>query len=1047
MPDVMIRPMDLDRDAEGLAAMWNASDLQWPGSWTRGAPYTIERVCRTEDELRKLAVYVAEVDGEIAGYCSFIEGFMGHEGEGYLALLNVHPRFQKLSLGRKLVQATIDYAVERGWQRQALNTWPANSKAMSAYKKTGHFWAPGTSVYMQCFIPGALQLPLAKPFFERHNWYACFVREIKQEPDDEHWEGLKVYTQHWQAKGGALTIRIDREARAPVAVETDTLLVAAIIADSEPLAGSAVPLRWRIANKGQEQVQVYLHAMGDEGLVIDHRDAFVVAAGETVERLAQVKVADDAPRAKGDGSAPAVRSILRLNDQEVELYSGVRARKPISLDTAPSKVTLAPNVPTTVNLQVHSELGQAVELRLLVTVPEGLSADWTQTQLQVPMHGHMSVPITLTASGEGVYPLTVHMACTDGVGCKPVHESLTLFSLGSGRVLAHREGDDVRLETDALRLTAGTHDRLTVEHKASRLTLASWPQVGPPYFPSDFEKTAFAVEIEEHDGRAMVSMAGKARYHEGLYLCHEISLSAAGPIAMRYWLENRGYGAHRVRFRLNVGTPDRPRELLTLPLKMGTVQSPGSLYPNAWEDAPPDPADYAEPWMAWEHEGLVGGLAWDSSVARISGMNQYVLDSRELEIGPGQRSREICFALTMGEGDWRHVRQETLRWAGLAGGGPGSPSAALPVRPPVLARLEPAVVATISNEASARLVVDSASSRAESGQVVLVTDEALLAEPAAVRVTDLRRGRPLERTVRFSLPEDVLGVLGGEVQMSLPTSNTSRPFHVLRLGTPGAVMIGAEGEGSRSLWTIHNGPHRFVIAPGFGPSMIAWYRDKVNCLASSFPVPQGLGWLYPWFGGLGPGLAPVGPYAPAAMLHREHFDAEVLCSTDTSGLAWQGVRLRGRSTQEAFRDLALEVDYLTLGQAKVLKYVYRLYNLRGTEQAVRTFSRLTCSLGGDIKALTLRGEGLVRQPTTVAATVQGRQWGALTDDRTGRTMLLVGRQADIALEDWGQAGRLLGADGNAYLAGGAVQERIYYLVLAESLEEALDYLPLADYAG
>lgn len=370
-PNVIIRPIDLDRDAEGLARMWNESDAAWPGSWTDGVPLTAEVVREREESQRLLVTYVAEVDGEIAGYCSFENGEHGErKGEGYLDLLNVNPKFHGMSIGRRLIQATIQRAVEEGWQRQTLGTWSANFKAVPAYKKTGHFWTPDTSVWMQNFVPGALQMSLAKPFFERHDWYRCYVREIQQEWDDQRWEGLKVFTERWEADGESLTIWIDREARAPVAVETDAVLIAAIAADIEPLAGSKVTLTWRVQNKGAEPLPIYLHALGDKGLTIDHRDAWTVAPGETVERTAEVQVADNAPAKKEeDETVPAVRSVLRVGEDDLELFSGMAARQPLRLDTAPGEITVRPGTPQTIRLQLHSEMAEPATLVVRLTPP------------------------------------------------------------------------------------------------------------------------------------------------------------------------------------------------------------------------------------------------------------------------------------------------------------------------------------------------------------------------------------------------------------------------------------------------------------------------------------------------------------------------------------------------------------------------------------------------------------------------------------------------------------------------------------------------------
>jgi RimJ/RimL family protein N-acetyltransferase len=990
-------------------------------------------------DMRRVAAFVAEVDGQIVGYCDFSESFMDRDGEGYLPLLGVHPQYHGQSIGRRLIQATIDYALKVGWERQTLGTWPANFKAVPAYKKTGHFWTPDTAAWMQNFIPGALQLSLAKPFFARHDWYDSYVREIRQEEDEQRWEGLKVFTQHWEADGEALTIWIDRGTRTPVAVETDELLVAAIPEETEPLAGSKVALRYRLVNKGREALHVHLHALGGQGLGIDHRAAFEVAPGTTYEHSAEVQVADDAPWSVEYGDAPAVRSILRLNDQEVELFPGIRARKPLSLDTIPGKITLAPGVAQTVNLQLHSELKQEVKLALLLTLPEGLRADWTERRVEVPAGGHVSVPLTLTASSEAVYSLPLRVTVEGEDRPKPLSEVLTVFSLGAGGLLTQRQGNAVRLETDALRVTVEARGgTISVEEKASRLRLASTFQgLGRPYWPSDFRKVDFDLSLEMRGGRAVVHMSAEPRGYPGLLLHGEFALSATGLGTFRYYLENRGSVAYTRRFRFGVGTSDRGRERMTLPLKGGLVQSVAADYPAAWQDAPLEPDAYAEPWFAWERDGLVAGVAWDKGTVKINTQFQIALDSDDIAVAPGQRSGEARFALYAGRGDWRRAREAALQWAGI----PVEDDAPT-VRPSALARVEPEVLLTTADEADARLIVDTFSYRAMSGRASLCAQGGLAVEPASVPVADLSRGQPLERKVHFALPKGTLGVFRGQAHLELPLSAETRSFAVARLGTGTPVTV-TEGErAGQSVWMVHNGLSTLVVAPEFGPSMIAWEQGGVNQLWSAFPKPQSLSWVYPWFGGIVVSLTPAGMNLPSGCIYRDHFAAQAVTMPDSSGLPWRGVRLGTQPSKKELQGVMIEADYLTLGGSNVLKLIYRLHNLRSTEQTVSPGIGVACRLGGEATELTLQGEGIAHGRTMWATVISGQHWGALSHERTGKTLLLMGPRPDVLLFDWWQYGRLLGAGDAVRLAGDAVRELVYYLVLADSLEQAKEYLVL-----
>ncbi|MHB0857789.1 MAG: GNAT family N-acetyltransferase [Anaerolineae bacterium] len=1042
MSDVIIRPLDLERDAESLATMWNASDLQWPNSWTRGVPVTAEQVRLWEDEDRTLIVYVADVDGQIAGYCSFMDDHEGLSGEGYLALLNVHPGYQKRSIGRKLIQATIERAVQEGWQRQTLGTWSANFKAVPTYKKTGHFWAPDTSVWMQNYIPGALQLSLAKPFFERHDWYRTYVRDLTQQEDDERWEGLKVFTQRWEADGESLAIWIDREARAPVAVDTSALHVAVLASDIEPLAGSKVTLRWRVANKGSHALPVFLHALGDQGLTIDHRDAFSVPPGETVERAAEVTLAEDAPSRKDNGTAPAVRSILRLGDDEVELFSGLRARKPLSLDTAPATVSVEPGRPSPVNLQLHSELDQPFTATVLLTPPEGLATDWARRDVELPARGHVALPVTLTATASGVYTLPSRVEYRLGDQPRSASESVTLLSVGYGGLECHQSGDSVRLETDSVRVTvSGKGGQIAFEDKAGQTSLLqTWASVGPPYHPGEFEQAIFQLALSREKDAARVSLSTEAKRSPGLWLHQTLTLSPSGQAELASYLENRAGQEIIKTFALGVSSAGAERERVTMPLRLGTVQAPHTTYPVAWDDAPSNPAEYAEPWMAWERNGLCAGFAWDSAISAIRAVWSLRLDGPAATIVPGGQSPIVRVALWAGRGDWRAFRDATASWRGQR------PQAALETRPVVQARIEPAVLLTLTDEAEGKLVVDSASRRVASGHVSLRAPEQTTIDLPALPVDGLERGHPLERPVRVKLAEDFRGADAGQVRLDLPEYEVTTSFAVVRLGESSPVTVEQGEQATQEVWRIDNGLSRFLVAPGFGPSLVAWEWGGENQLVSTFPEPIALGWQYPFYAGINPVLRPVGWEPWEGLLPKAEMASEAI-SCDQGGIVWRGVRLSARPTRKELRDVLAEIAFLTVGASNVLRLVYRLRNLRDTAQRMSMSVAVAAGLGADPGALTLLGEGVRRKPGNVQASIGGQRWGAVTRLDTGKSLLMVGDQPDVSLEDMGQYGRLLGMNAEVHLAGGGVAEHVYHLVVANSLTDALAYRALASSRG
>ncbi|NLG26345.1 MAG: GNAT family N-acetyltransferase [Chloroflexi bacterium] len=1047
MSEVIIRRMDIARDAEGLAAMWNASDLQWPGSWNCGVPTTAEAVREWECEERTQVVFIAEVDGEIAGYCNFVAGSGDSYDEGYLGLLNVSPKFQKRSIGRRLIQATIDFSVEKGWKRQTLDTWSANFKAVPTYKKTGHFWTPNSSVLMDNHIPGALQMPIAKPFFARHNWYDSYKRTLEQGADDERWQGIKVFTQHWEANGESLTIWIDREARAPVAVETDALLVAAMIADLEPVTGETVTLTWRVVNKTSQPLDVCLHAQGDKGLKIDYNDAYTIAPEQTLEHSAQVSIEADAPRAKDDGTAPAVRSLIRLGGEVVELFSGVRPKKALRLDTLPGSLSVTPHVAATVALQLHNARPEPVSVRLSMLPPEGLHTDWTQRQIEIAAKSQVSLPLSITADDERVYTLPVRGELPQTERA-PLAEELTILSVAAGGVLAQRSNDAVRLETDAMRVTIKAKaGEISLEDKASGRSQGTLrPVLGLPYYPSDFRAREFSLELSQQNGHAVVEMAAESEYTPGLFFHQRIALASNGLLTVRCELANRSSAALARRVRLGY-YPGYEDTTISLPLAAGFVRCPGGEYPVAWEDAPRELTAYREPWRCWERRGNVVALGWDQSAERIDGQWIVKLDSHELRIEPGERREALSAALYLAPGDWLQARRSLLSWRGLA-----TDPIAPETRPVAQARLEPRVLTTVDAVVSARVRVDTVAQRPGNGTVELTGHDGLTIAPQSLPIHDLSRDNPQEQAVTLTLDDPRLGAFQGEAQLTTSLDNTRSAFSVLRLGRRGALPSGEDvriyqgTSANQNVWILDNGLSRIVVAPDYGPSVKAWLLKGEEQLWSTFPTPQGFGSRYPTYGGLHPLLVAPGSEEWEGKLHLERFTTSVLDQTDPQGLRWLGVRLATQLSREQFKGLAVEIDWQTLSGSNVLRTVVRVCNLQGAEQRVIAGHELYGALGAAPTALTLLGEGISRQPNHSSSRNQRQAWGALVNQQTDRALLLISPDDDVVLEDVGQCGRLLRAERELRLAAHEVHEVVSYAVLTDSPAAAQGYRALRELA-
>jgi len=612
MNEYSIRELDLAHDIPKLVQMWEASDDQWPGTWSGGVKVTEQMIADWLQREKFLNVYVVEYGDQIVGFCSFHET-SEEKGVGYVGTLNVQPDHQKKSLARRMLNRCTERCVELGYKQLTLDTWPGNLKSVPLYKKTGLYWVPDTNVHMRNFIPSILAMPCARPYFEAHDWYATFQRELEQKEDDERWEGLKVYTYRWAADGDMLTAWVDREARTVTAIETNSFLVAAIAANIEPAKGLPTRMRWVLQNKGDRPMRVSLIATGTEYLQIEHRTALTVAPGERAELGADVIVSADAPDIRERKPSPTVHTLLIVDGELVELATGMRPRAAVTVETDPRYVTLYPGVRKTVHLQLHNYQPDPIEVTISLAPSPGLETDWTEHTIAVPGKGDAGAPITLRAAAGGVYDLhaTAHFA-----GGQTTPQRLAILSLPTGGALADVNAKEARLENEWTRVILHRHGGgIDVRASLDDALLGGMRETaGPPFWPSELEAKTFTCALLHKEGRVTAVMTAALDERPGLVLHREVTLGAGPLVEVRNAWINHGTAPQSVQIQIWGHVAQGESATICLPLADGFVQNRMAEYPAAGEDVSKRPEAFAERWLAATSEHGTFGFIWEDTV-------------------------------------------------------------------------------------------------------------------------------------------------------------------------------------------------------------------------------------------------------------------------------------------------------------------------------------------------------------------------------------------------------------------------------------------------
>lgn len=1035
-----LRPLNLERDGERLAAMWQASNDQWPGTVSDGAPITPEWAIEREKNVQTVQTLVWASDNVIAGYCSYW-ALPEEANVYYIATLNVPPQYQGFGLARRFLQHYVDETIRRGGIRLDLNTWAGNLKAMPLYKRCGFFWAPRTSVHMVNFLPVILQLPCTRDFFARNAWYTSMQRALTQTEDDETWEGMGIYTYRFVGSDGEeLLVRVDREACRITAVETAAFAAAAMVANQQPPRGLPLPIRWRITNRRAAPLPISLFATGTPDLRLERRETLTLAPGETRESTDAITIAEAMADPKKDRPAPFVRTILVIDGDVLELGTGMRPGAAIEIESIPEYITLMPGIEQAAELQLRSRLDQPISATVALAPAPGLTANWGQQEVQLPAHGVIGLPVTLKAEQAGVLALAVTVRFPWGEQSiqLPIKNRL-VFALAPGGILGAHEGEKLRIETETLRILLESESAaLKVVDRANNEELVGEDaRPAPPTMPSEYWDARFDLRLEQR-GTQLVALAEYAsQQNPGFLLRKEVQISADGSFQIAYEFDNRSTQPYTFHLAQYIDIMRDDRAMLTLPLADGPVQAPFQVFPNMADDRFTALECHTARWAALQCDQTVVGVLWDSDLVKLEFTWGMTSHTREYVCPPGTRVRPGARWLWIGSGDWRTVEQRWRRMQNL----PLDPLSTL--HAPLEARFN-VPLAALDGTVDATLLVRHSRSRPASGTITLELPDGWQAEPDSVPFDNLTWQTPLDVPVRLNSTSRP-GAFAGRVRLDSAETDITTPLTLVHLGSHSGISISDTEAFGQRIVRIANGRIELDVAPAFGGVVVALREGGVNHLATRFPEVATLGWLSPWHGGLSPVLVLDRHEPIPGLLLRQEFAVEPI-SRDIAGITWYGVQQRTVLNGERQDGIIAEIETLTLGDSPLVRQSVRLINPTSASRQIANFGwGAFVQPDGSSAATTLWGAHgqQLKQNDRITWLVTGHLVAA-QNPATGRTLALVSPEPLARMASWGADGAHMALFDKAVLPTNGSLERIGYLVLAETLDEALRYEVLRD---
>ena len=1000
-----MRPLEIATDAAALAEMWNASDSQWPGTFTHGVPMTARSARQWFADLNAREIMVWDAGGTLAGYCCLVDD-ADEDDVAHVHLLNVAPQFQGKGLARRFLTYFVRRAAERNAKRIQLYTWSGNIKAVPLYKKCGFCWQPNTAVYMPNFVPRVLNMPALAGFFEAHDWYPALDRPLDQVPDDQQWEGMDVYTYRFAGGGREIIARADRHVMDIAAVETDTFAAAVIPNDIAPPRGRATEVRFGVENRGTEEMAVSIAAGGIGEIHFRHAQRLTLAPGQRRDLAASVDVPADPPAQPTPGRAsPGVRATFVLGQELVELAAGMTPRQAVEVEPAPEPISLPADVEMPWRLNLRNRLKSPVEVTLQAIGRGGVSADLAERTVRLGPEGRAGVDMTLASDRPGVGGLSVTAEVADGRG-GDLHvqgRPQPVFVRGGGELLFGPDGDDFRVETGRLRVKLTRRGgRLHVYDLPTGrqiMEIDHWP--APPQQPSEFWRLPFDLAADrDRPGVVRLTASAASAAIAGLRLIKEVLVSASGEITLTVELVNAA-SRPREAYMLAVPELDLTGASTVLPLQIGPTRGPAGSFPGHLDDEFASLDALAEPWLAIEGRHGTIGLALPADVRRQEWhRSSFWLFGKAVTVPPGGRHRFQPLRLRFAEGDAADVRRW---WQGLAGQLPAEDDPApFRPRPHFDAYLAAEPVASAGEDPEGELLVDSRLSRFVSGQAELTPAPGWSLAGGSPRLAfqKLNWQNPASAALTLRPPGRVSAGVG-QVRADGSEGILARDVTFIQLATGGgAVEVQPAVREGQDIWRINSEAVQLEVAPAFGGCGVSLVRDGCQHLLSSFPDPGARGWISPFFGGIRPLLGNL-----RGGLHRETATGQPVEYTDDRGWAWKGVRVRFElAVDEDLAGLVMEYDYLALSGSPVLQLVARAVNTTSAVWRQRIGFFVFCAPGGQYDRTELIGPNRRIRPGPRAQSARAGAYAAAVNAADGSAVVLSGDRPCAEIDHWGSDG-------------------------------------------
>ncbi|NPD89224.1 MAG: GNAT family N-acetyltransferase [Asgard group archaeon] len=963
--------------AKKCVEMFNAFNEIWPGGFTGGIPFDEQRVHDMLDKTSAIVDLIAlNVEEKPVGYCGLYPHWRD-KNAAYISILGVHPEVLGKKFGKRLLLKALAVAKEKGIFRVDLHTWSGNMEAVPLYKKVGLFWVPDTSVYMQDFIPGVLQNPLANEWFDKHpDWYGCFKRDLTQAPDKEEVDGMLVFKYNFEVDEDNLSLEVDRYGWGFTGIERvldgQKISIKSRLQSHKIFMGIENKLSFTIINESDDDLEINLAVTPFKGLQWGGEFPSTIRIGKGKTTTVSNSFIIDHTSRKYNSvqrSSEVIESLFSFGSYNLKLSTGGKIHPAVDIMTDSEYIDTPLGIEKKIHLDLKNYTNKALSGKLIYQA-EGISEKEKEIEyslqpdeitgieipLQIPMESTKSVfilnatPIvkindTDFQMPELKIPLVASISNVAEVVMSPNEERIYLIT------------DFWGIRIDLERANIYFRRRFIEDFSVRSLF-----EIGPP-FGLDLDRTLkFDYEVQRNGNELTLILKGDSIQVQGLRVNKYLRV-APGVKEAEHWIELENIASNGTITAGGRVTTSSGGGLNVNPIgNFAHVYTPvynkyvkcDPTFPVMTQTLVSDkPEDWQETWTAGEliGESNVSAIIWNPVNIEKIKINKgflYTLDSNQTTLNSGEKVKVVHFWYSHSFNSIRDVR---TRWNQLIGQkemGFEELTYGVQTTPPITVNLKDTNVLTKGETISATIELFSLTPYPLPGTLTFLIPEGW--KGSFVTKDGKEPAIQMPRLVPHSLvPIDI------ELTIPRETSKSSAMIRIhfsgefeldfdipVLLKDTSVINVQNEKIDENDVLAVENGALSFKVPKKIGGNLIHLKDNEGNVfLMDSFPEIGPKFFIDHYLGGIQPAVFHPVEGNPFAEL--ETTDAEEISDGD-----WKGVKTYWiNEKSEWLKGQKYSISYLTLPGSDLIRIKFN--NTNETPRKVTTIVAM-------IADIALKGE-------------------------------------------------------------------------------------------